>query len=250
MDIGRNRTGIAVSPIDSQKMQDGDQATPSNGGTQALMDVRIEYSQHAEPVGTMPPPGTIKGAVGTATSAMKGEKLAVFLDALGERLAFERTGTRLYEALLAKFAASHHTEGGPTREEIEDIRDEELSHFQLLAQTMTDLGADPTSVTPSADISGVASSGVLAVLTDPRTTLTEALKAVLMLELTDNDSWMSLVEIADALGEDELAAEFEDALADEREHLSKVRGWLASALSAQLGAALGGPESRPDPSHV
>ena len=62
----------------------------------------------------MPVPGNLKGAAKAAVKALKGEKAAVFLDKLGERLAFERTGVRLYEAVLAKVPAARSSKG-PSR---------------------------------------------------------------------------------------------------------------------------------------
>lgn len=52
-----------------------------------------------------------------------------FLDKLSERLAFERTGVRLYEALLNKCQTLGESAPGPTLEDIEHIGSEELEHF-------------------------------------------------------------------------------------------------------------------------
>ena len=58
----------------------------------------------ADPIGTDAAAATLKGAVKTAGEHAQGRRSpTVFLDKLGERLAFERTGTRLYEPLIAKF---------------------------------------------------------------------------------------------------------------------------------------------------
>ena len=237
-DTGMNRTGAAMSPIDSVKTAEGAEArgpSPGLDEVESISDVRISWSNEADPVGTMPPPANLKGAVQTAANALKGEKLPVFLDLLAERLAFERTGTRLYEALMAKHAASDPHPGGPTARDLRIIRDEEHFHYVLLASAMETMGGDPTAMTPSADISAVASMGLLQVLTDPRTTLTEALKAILIAELTDNDAWVSLIEFARALGQDELASRFTTSLAEEAQHLLKVRTWLKNMIGGQLG---------------
>lgn len=241
-DSGMNRTGAAMSPFDSKKAEQGaaDGASPmADPAIERIADVRVAYSREADPVGTMPPPANIKGAVRTATNMVKGEKLPVFLDLLGERLAFERTGTRLYEALIAKHAAADAFPEGPTASDLKRIRDDEQAHFVMLTQALASLGGDPTSVTPSADISAVASLGIVQVLTDPRTTLTEGLKAILIAELTDNDGWEALVEYAEALGEADLAKQFRGALAQEKDHLAKIRLWSKSAIGGQLGVELG-----------
>src|SRR5688500_4167477 len=104
-DIGANRTGIGTSPLDSrQTIKGAEQAAtigPQDG--KVLEAERVLWARNAEPVGSIPPPATVKGMVKTVIEMVEGHKPTVFIDKLGERLAFERTGTRLYEALLAKF---------------------------------------------------------------------------------------------------------------------------------------------------
>ena len=104
----------------------------------------------------------------TAAQALKGERASVFLDKLGERLAFERAGTRLYELTLNKFDAYPTWEGGPSREELLDIQRDELAHFGMLQQCMRTLGADSTAMTPSADVAVNLSKGIPAVLGRPQ----------------------------------------------------------------------------------
>jgi rubrerythrin len=235
--IGPNRTGAATSPIDSQRLAEAsDEITPDEGiDGQAIAAERLAWAAQAEPVGTMPPPVTVKGVVKAGFELLRGRDPTVFLDKLAERAAFERGGTRLYEALLVKHAAAHIHEGGPTREELELIRDDELRHYAIARDAMIALGADPTALTPSANVTAVMSSGLVQVLTDPRTTLTQCLQAMLAAELVDNDGWQQLAELADALGQDELAARFRDALAEEDDHLARVRSWIAASLRGQLG---------------
>ena len=88
----------------------------SDGDARAVAAVRVAYAQESEPpplVETMMQPGT-----------------PLLLNKLGERLAFERAGVRLYEALLSKHEAYGSFDGGPTRENIEHILTEELAHFE------------------------------------------------------------------------------------------------------------------------
>jgi len=236
-DIGTNRTGIKASPLDSKKTLEGarDSKLVDPGDAGMLADERMEWSQTADPVGTMPPPGTFKGTVKTVAGKLKGNEPNVFVDKLGERLAFERTGVRLYEALLCKLAAANVHEGGPTREEIEHIRDEELQHFKILKESIESLGGDPTTMTPCADITAVASSGILKVLSDPRSTLTQCLEAILIAELTDNDAWVMLTNLADGLGKADLAERFRQAMSEEEEHLMLVRTWVSAGVNGQAG---------------
>jgi len=243
-DLGMNRTGIAVSPRDSKETIAGaveGTDTPDTSGA-AIERVRLEYSQKATPVGTMPPPASAKGAAKAVVTAVKGKHAMVFLDLIGERLAFERSGVRLYDAVLVKLDAGDPRDGGPSREDLESIRDDELRHFGLLQDAMKKLGGDPTAITPSANITGVASMGLVQVVTDPRTTLTEALKTMLIAELADNDAWLVLAEMADRLGEDELATVFRKALEEEEEHLELLRAWITNDLDVKAGLEPRPPE--------
>jgi rubrerythrin len=238
-ELGQNRTGVQTAPARTKEMLENTEAMPADPrGAHAAALERAELSSEAPPIGTMPLPANVKGAVKAAAKAVKGEHAPVFLDKLGERLAFERTGVRIYDAVLAKLPASRKTEGTLTSEALAAIRDEELAHFHLCREAMEKMGGDPTAVTPSADVMGVASTGLLQVVTDPRVTLTQALDALLTAELTDNDGWKLLISMAEALGQEDLARRFTDALAAEDRHLQMVRAWLSERLQVQLGARM------------
>ncbi|WP_437587053.1 ferritin-like domain-containing protein [Sorangium sp. So ce1000] len=231
--IGTNTTGIATSPIDSKELIEFAQAIPpSSPGSEAdAAAVRTEVAGASGPVGSVPPPVTLKGVVKAAGELIQGRPPALLIDKLGERLQFERSGTRLYEALIAKHDAQGTFEGGPTRADLEAIRDDELRHFALLKRAIERLGADPTAMTPSADVVGLASAGVLAVAAEPRINLGQSLQALLVAELTDNDSWRMLIDLAIAYGQDEMAAEFREAEQHEARHLELVRAWLSSKVA-------------------
>src|SRR4051794_12973290 len=121
IDTGMNRTGIATSPIDSRRTLEGADVGVVSGDGQLLEAERVAQSRTARPVGTIPPPMTPKGAIKTIIEKVQGHQVNVLVDKLGERLQFERTGTRLYDALLAKFAAASVHEGGPTRADLEQM---------------------------------------------------------------------------------------------------------------------------------
>lgn len=237
-DTGTNRTGIATSPIDSRHtIEAAEQTTPVGlHDGQALERERVLWARDAGPVGTVPPPGTIKGLAKTVVEMLRGHKPAVFIDRLGERLAYERTGTRLYEALLAKLEAAHVHVGGPTRAELEKIHDDERRHVLLVRDAIRQLGADPTAMTPCADVVGVAGQGWVQVLGDPRTTLTQCLDVMLIAEHGDVAGWELLIELADGIGLDDLAAQFRSAHVVEQDHAAKIRTWLSTALIGQIGA--------------
>ena len=233
---GGNKTGVQMSPGDIKEMlKDVAGSDGGNGGDGAgIAAVRTSYIAEADPVGSMPPPATVKGAVKTAAKKLTGKSPEVFLDKLGERLAFERSGVRLYEALLTKCQATPEKLPGMSTEQLMHFRDEEAKHFKLVADALERLGADPTAQTPAADLTGVESMGLMQVLDDPRTTVAQSLHALLIAELADNAGWELLIQLAEDLGQDELVTSFEQALQEEMEHLEHVRQWVAQSVTGQL----------------
>lgn len=228
--LGFNRTGIATSPRLSAEMVEGMQEFPPNvaGDEIAIATERQRMALEGEPVGSVPPPATLAGMASAAVQGVRGNHPVQFVDKLGERLGFERMGTRLYQALLSKYDVSGSFEGGPTRPELERMMRDEYAHFRLLVEVATEVGADPTVVTPSADLAATMSQGVLAVLVDPRTTFLQSLEGILLAELVDNDCWETLMQLAELRGDEKLASGFASALADEVRHLELVRTWLAA----------------------
>ena len=223
--VGHNVTGASSNSSLSQAMQQGmDQYPPTSvGTTEGAGKVRIEYAKEGLPVGSIPKPvetkEKLKAAVGAGPSPM-------LMDKLGERLAFERTGTRLYEAIISKHEAYGGFDGGPSRADLLEILNEEHSHFKQLESTIRELGGDPTAVTPSANLAAVASEGVQKVITDARTSLLQSLEAILIAELVDRDSWSMLCEAVRSHGLRDFAEFCERAEQTEEQHLSKVRAWV------------------------
>ncbi|HJQ61234.1 MAG TPA: ferritin-like domain-containing protein [Burkholderiales bacterium] len=234
-ELGMNRTGMQMSPVDSEKMREvTDMTRPSSQGDREVMaEVRREYIRNAEPVGTVPPPGTLKGAAKSGVQALTGKRAHVLIDKLGERLAFERSGTRLYEAVMAKCQASGDAANLPDPERLQHFCDDEARHFKLVAECIESLGADPTAQTPCADVTGVESIGLMQVVSDPQTTVNQSVHAILLAELADNAGWEELIVLAKEMGQDEMAQRFEGALAEEREHLQHVRRWHEEAMLAE-----------------
>jgi len=222
-ELGVNRSGMAVAPKKTnEKMLENIELTkPARGDEKDLAEVRSEFGAQAEPVGSLPEP------------KQEGLK-ALFMDKLGERLAFERSGTRLYDALMAKCKASG-SKAIPDKE-LQHLRDEEMMHFALVGAAIQSLGGDPTAQTPCADVIAVASSGFMQVLTDPKTTPAQSLHAVLVAELADNAAWDELIVLADELEMDELSKQFTEAQQQEREHLETVRKWHEQLTLAQANA--------------
>lgn len=234
--IGLNRTGAQMSPLDIKSMQTyADQNSPPHQDPiedLGITAVRSEYVHEAERIGSVPLPGTMTGAVTTGFSKLTGKKPEVLIDKLGERLAFERTGVRLYQALIDKVEASDESVSLPFAvADLEEIRNEELEHMHMLVSVIDSMGADPTAQTPSADVAGVSSSGVLQVLTDPRTTVGQCLSAVLTAELTDESCWDLLIQVTEETGKDEeLLKKFRHAYEQEEQHVQRVRQWLSQIV--------------------
>lgn len=95
------------------------------------------------------------------------------------------------------------------------------------------LGADPTAMTPSADLVAVVSQGLPKALSDPRVNLRQSLEALLVAELADNAGWELLMELARGLGQDDLVARFQGALDVEAEHLRWVTKWVAAGAMGE-----------------
>lgn len=231
--LGHNRTGIAASPMDgrAQARAASDNAPPPAALLQATA-LREDFTRQADRLGSVPPVATAPGVAETALHALQGHRLASFIDKLGERLAFERSGVRAYEAVMVKVEALGAWQGGPTQDLMQEQCNEELRHFQMLKQMLEHLGADPTAMTPSADVAAVEASGVFKVLGDPRTSLSQALHALLVLEDVDADGWDVLVKMAESTGQNGMASEFRNALATEEIHKQRVREWLGNAALA------------------
>src|SRR5690606_29960710 len=148
------------------------------------------------------------------------------LDKLGERAAFERGGTRLYDALLSKFDADPHAHGSVSRQTLQHFRDEEAQHFQLVCEAVEQLGGDPTAMTPCANLVGMQAMGLWQSMNDPRTTLAQCLSTMLVAELADSAGWELLISLAKSTGHDDLAQRFQKALDEEAEHLTQIRAWV------------------------
>ena len=214
-----NRTAASIHPKAAADQAAFAQSTPpsSEGSGNESAQVRLIYESDGIAMGSLPATEGKKRTTGRA---------ALFIDKVGERLAFERSGTRLYEALISKHGAPMPIGAGSDsveRARLEEICAEEYRHFMLLTEAMVALGGDPTAVTPSANVSSVLSEGLPKVVQDPRTSFSQCLDAILVAELTDNEGWAVLVSLADELGHDDLASQFEEAWDNEQEHLATIR---------------------------
>jgi bacterioferritin (cytochrome b1) len=237
--LGHNRTGMQMSPLQSEMLMRtardaaviAEPIDPDQPEALLLSELRREYVNEADALGSVPPPGTLSGVVKSGAAMISGNRLQVFIDKIAERMAYERGGTRLYDAALVKVAA--FAGGTPvTLERVKQIRNQEAEHAEILRQALLSLGADPTAQTPGADLVGVQSMGLMQSVTDPRTSLVQTLSSLMAAELIDVASWELLSRLASSLGNDELAEHFDYALEQENEHLKTIAGWYEGLLNA------------------
>lgn len=235
--LGRhNQTGLSAHPQQSQELLLTGRSTEcilGSSSSGALAAQRLDYAREQAPGGI----GSVAAGAPSESTRRVANKLAIppLLDKLGERLQFERSGVRLYEALLTKRSLLDRLEpdeaddhGRITLPPVEDllrIRDEELAHCTLMHQAVELLGADPTTVTPSADVAAVIAEGLIKVVADSRTDLAQALLAVLTAELQDNEGWGLLIALTQPVLPELLPA-LREALREEDRHLQQVRRWL------------------------
>jgi hypothetical protein len=228
--FGPNKTGALSARDRGKEMLEGleDFLPAKSGAPPSLITELVEQASEEMPIGHVPPPlVSLEG---------EEERIALFMDKLGERLAFERTGVRLYEGVLAKLQAYGSYEGGPEEEDLERIREDELLHFTTLESIVEQLGGDPTAITPSANVAAVISKGICASIADPRTTLVQSLEAILVAELTDNECWDTLIDLARSMGRDDVAEMLLPFVENEAGHLEQVRRWLAIAQDREIAA--------------
>ena len=240
--LGRNRTGMQMSQLQSEMLieatrlaeleaeQPADELSPES---LLMAETRREYVNESDALGSMPPPATIKGAVKSGLGALAGHRMQVLIDKIAERLAYERGGTRLYDAALVKVLAL--AAGTPVNvERVKQIRNQEADHAEMLRLALISLGADPTAQTPCADLVGVQAMGLIQSVTDPRTSLPQTLSSLLAAELIDVASWEMLSRLAASCGQETLAGQFDQALEQEESHLETISRWYEALLNADV----------------
>ena len=155
-----------------------------------------------------------------------------FFDKLRERMSFERTGTKLYEALLSKYYSlenktdshSHKIQDLPPIYQLEKFCNEEKNHFEMTKKLLLSMGLNSSSLE---DVNGMVESSWIQIIEDSQTSFVQALEIILQAELVDNAGWEILIELAESLNLDAAVLEFEHALEEENVHLAYVRAWVS-----------------------
>jgi rubrerythrin len=237
--MGLNRTGMDMAPDQGEAMMQGvEQADAGLVSYDDLEKIRRTYLTPGGSVGSVPIPGSLRGTASTLLEKFKGHHPEILINKLGERLAFERAGVRLYEALILKCEATPDDASARivSLELLEQFRDEEAEHYFMVKKAIETLGADPTAQTPDADVAGVASLGINKVMTDPRTSIRQCLEALQIAELTDNAAWGLLQDLCLSMGLQDIADEFEHAIAQEETHAATIAAWLRDMTLLKAGS--------------
>jgi bacterioferritin (cytochrome b1) len=158
------------------------------------------------------------------------EKLATknankVIDLLNERLAFERSGVKLYDALLTRLRAVEDPELKALLGQVKEYREEEKEHEEWLEEQIRALGGDTHTPTEHSVLVQTESEGVERIMRRDQS-IPHDFHALLTAELADNAGWDLLVQIADEFGDSAAKKEFKKRLHEEEKHLLFVRNTL------------------------
>lgn len=159
------------------------------------------------------------------------------VDLLSERLSFEQSGVKLYDAVIGKMRASGDPFMASLLGEMEAHRRQEQEHAVWLEQQIVSLGGDAENKSDSARVAETETQGIEQVIIGGRDgEFAHMFHALLTAELVDNAGWELLLELADEANDVEARAEFKKRLFEEEDHLMLVRRAVeALAASAVLG---------------
>ncbi len=236
-EFGLNKTPTQLHPVMTQSMVQGSEEFPPHAEDIAFdaFSMRKSYIENSEQLGSVPLPSSFRGAVKTGAQVIQGNSPSVLIDKLGERLAFERSGVRLYDALITKCKSAEPSLDLTT---LEQFRNDEAEHFALVRDCIVAMGGDPTAQTPCADSASMAAMGLMQVLNDPRSSIPQCVEAILMAELTDLAAWELLIELISDAGNEEYAGKFRQARMTEDRHMQTIKGWLERlTLSNEMAVA-------------
>ncbi|RKG77560.1 ferritin-like domain-containing protein [Corallococcus exercitus] len=200
-------------------------ALPASGS--AVRFLRVQLMRIAGHLGELHLPD-FKEVVGGVIHAEEHPTSLLFVAQLRERLAFERTSSRLYAGLLVKTHALGSYPGGPTPERLVELHNQELDHLNLIRECIYRLGMDAPQLMVSGDGADPRLHGLLRAVDDPCATLQDALRAVLISEILNNAGWALLVDLAQELGPPDLVDAFRDVVREELLHLEEVTDWVAN----------------------
>ena len=144
------------------------------------------------------------------------------IDALNERLTFERAGVKLYHAILEVAQASNSAEIGRMVPTVKLHRDQEKEHEEWLEAQIRALGGDAHATTEMSALIAEESAGVEKMVTTDHN-IVHQMHGLLTAELVDNAGWELLLELADDADDPDARREFRRRLHEEEEHLIFAR---------------------------
>ncbi len=144
------------------------------------------------------------------------------IDVLGERLAFERAGVKLYDRILEVMRQRSDENVARMLPEMQQHRDEEKEHEEWLEAQIRALGGDAHAETDKAKLVTRESKGIEEVVMSDAE-LPHLLHALLAAELVDNAGWDLLAQLADEAGDRSAKKDFKKRLHEEEDHLLFVR---------------------------
>jgi rubrerythrin len=150
----------------------------------------------------------------------------VLLNKLSERVTFERTGTKLYEALVKKYQEAKDKKSLPELIKLERFYHQEAKHSDIVNDVMTQVGGEMPAITPPYDLSASLSMGWLELINDPRSTFLQALEIVLQAELLNHAGWELLIELAERKEMPKIATQFQECLDEKDVHIEAVKQWV------------------------
>jgi rubrerythrin len=163
------------------------------------------------------------------------------VDLLSERLAFERAGVKLYDAILERMRASGDPQIQRMLDQMQEHREDEKRHEEWLEEQIRALGGDAHTPSEKSILVQAESQGIEHVIQrDPR--LPHDFHALLVAELADNAGWDLLVQLADEVGDRDAKKEFKKRLHEEEEHLLFVRKAVEQFAKQEL---MGEPQKMP-----
>lgn len=159
------------------------------------------------------------------------------IDLLNERLAFERSGVKLYDMLLSRLRDTTDPMLKPLVGQVQEHRDEEKEHEEWLEEQIRALGGDPHTPSEHSILVQAESEGIERVMRrDGR--IPHAFHALLTAELADNAGWDLLVQLADEFGDRRAKKEFKKRLHAEEKHLLFVRETLLRLTAKDVSRKL------------
>lgn len=165
------------------------------------------------------------------------------IDVLNERLAFERSGVKLYDQILMKIRLSNDPAITRVLDQMQEHRNEEKEHEEWLEAQIRSLGGTAHEETEHSRLITRESQGIEdVIMNDPA--LPHLFHALLAAELVDNAGWDLLVQLADEAGDRTAKREFKKRLHEEEEHLVLMRRAVENfAAHEVLGEELEMPKS-------